>query len=65
MRDIIQLHPFKTHTFERLKRKYKDNIVYGQQRGGVFYMSTNIDRVSCNHAVKTSDAEKSSIKKAC
>ena len=22
--------------YERLKEKYKDNIVYGQQRGGVF-----------------------------
>ena len=28
--------------YERLKEKYKDNIVYGQQRGGVFYISTNI-----------------------
>ena len=50
--------------YERLKEKYKDNIVYSQQRGGVFYMSTNIDRVSYNHTAKTSDAEKSSTKKA-
>ena len=50
--------------YERLKEKYKDNIVYGQQRGGVFYMSTNIDRVSYNHTAKTSDAEKTSTKKA-
>lgn len=50
--------------YERLKEKYKDNIVYGQQRGGVFYMSTNIDRVSYNHTAKTSDVEKSSTKKA-
>ena len=50
--------------YERLKEKYKDNIVYGQQRGGVFYMSTNIDRVAYNHTAKTSDAEKSSTKKA-
>lgn len=51
--------------YERLKEKYKDNIVYGQQRGGVFYMSTNIDRVAYNHTAKTSDVEKSSTKKAC
>ena len=50
--------------YERLKEKYKDNIVYSQQRGGVFYMSTNIDRVSYNHTAKTSDVEKSSTKKA-
>ena len=31
---------------------------------GVFYMSTNIDRVSYNHTAKTSDVEKSSTKKA-
>ena len=50
--------------YERLKEKYKDNIVYGQQRGGVFYISTNIDRVNYNHTAKTSDAEKTSTKKA-
>lgn len=50
--------------YERLKEKYKDNIVYGPQRGGVFYISTNIDRVAYNHTAKTSDAEKSSTKKA-
>lgn len=50
--------------YERLKEKYKDNIVYGQQHGGVFYISTNIDRVNYNHTAKTSDAEKTSTKKA-
>ena len=50
--------------YERLKEKYKDNIVYGPQRGGTFYISTNIDRVAYNHTAKTSDAEKSSTKKA-
>ncbi|PMC00252.1 MULTISPECIES: peptide ABC transporter substrate-binding protein [Streptococcus] len=50
--------------YERLKEKYKDNIIYSQQQGTTFYISTNIDRVSYNHTAKTSDAEKTSTKKA-
>ena len=50
--------------YERLKEKYKDNIIYSQQKGNTFYISTNIDRVAYNHTTKTSDAEKSSTKKA-
>ncbi len=50
--------------YERLKEKYKDNIIYSQQQGTTFYISTNIDRVAYNHTAKTSDAEKSSTKKA-
>ena len=50
--------------YERLKEKYKDNIIYSQQLGTTFYISTNIDRVAYNHTAKTSDAEKSSTKKA-
>ena len=50
--------------YERLKEKYKDNIIYSQQQGTTFYISTNIDRVAYNHTSKTSDAEKTSTKKA-
>ena len=50
--------------YERLKEKYKDNIIYSQQQGTTFYISTNIDRVAYNHTAKTSDAEKTSTKKA-
>ena len=50
--------------YERLKEKYKDNIIYSQQQGTTFYISTNIDRVAYNHTAKTSDVEKSSTKKA-
>ena len=50
--------------YERLKEKYKDNIIYSQQQGTTFYISTNIDRVTYNHTAKTSDAEKTSTKKA-
>ena len=50
--------------YERFKEKYKDNIVYGQQRGGSYYISTNIDRVAYNHTSKTTDEEKTSTKKA-
>ena len=50
--------------YERLKEKYKDNIIYSQQLGTTFYISTNIDRVAYNHTAKTSDAEKTSTKKA-
>ena len=50
--------------YERFKEKYKDNIVYSQQRGGSYYISTNIDRVAYNHTSKTTDEEKTSTKKA-
>ena len=50
--------------YERLKEKYKDNIIYSQQQGTTFYISTNIDRVAYNYTSKTSDAEKTSTKKA-
>ena len=50
--------------YERLKEKYKDNIVYSLQRGGSNFMSINIDRVSYSHTSKQTDAEKSSTKKA-
>lgn len=50
--------------YERLKEKYKDNVVYSQQRGGSNFMSINIDRVSYSHTSKQTDAEKSSTKKA-
>lgn len=50
--------------YEKMKTKYKDDIIYSQQRGGTYYISSNIDRVSYNHTSKTTDEEKSSTKKA-
>ena len=66
MKEIILRHLSLKNSanYERLKEKYKDNIIYSQQQGTTFYISTNIDRVAYNHTAKTSDAEKTSTKKA-
>ena len=50
--------------YERLKEKYKDNIIYSQHKEILSIFRRIFDRVAYNHTAKTSDAEKSSTKKA-
>ncbi|WP_128836831.1 ABC transporter substrate-binding protein, partial [Streptococcus sp. DD11] len=51
-------------TYAKIEEKYKDNIVYTPQDAATFLVGTNIDRQSYNHTSKTTDAQKSSTKKA-
>lgn len=50
--------------YKKYASKFKDNLVYGLQDSGTFLVGMNIDRQSYNHTSKTTDAQKSSTKKA-
>ena len=51
-------------TYEKVEKDFKDNIVYTPQDASTFLVGTNIDRQSYNHTAKTSEAQKTSTKKA-
>ena len=60
---IARLFP-NSSNFASVKKQYGDNIVYTPQGSGTFVVTTNIDRQSYEHTSKTTDAQKSSTKKA-
>ncbi|EGC21831.1 peptide ABC transporter substrate-binding protein [Streptococcus sanguinis] len=60
---IARLFP-NSSNFASVKKQYGDNIVYTPQGSGTFFVTTNIDRQSYEHTSKTTDAQKSSTKKA-
>ena len=51
-------------TFSKVEKEFKDNIVYTPQDSSSYLVGVNIDRQAYNHTAKSSDAQKSSTKKA-
>ena len=51
-------------SYASVSKKYKNNIVYTPQDATTYLVATNIDRQSYNHTSKTTDAQKTSTKKA-
>ena len=51
-------------TFSKVEKEFKDNIVYTPQDSTSYLVGVNIDRQAYNHTAKSSDAQKSSTKKA-
>ena len=51
-------------SFEAIKEKYKDNIIYSMQDATSYYYNFNLDRKSYKYTSKTSDAEKKSTQEA-
>ncbi|KXT68803.1 Oligopeptide ABC transporter, periplasmic oligopeptide-binding protein OppA [Streptococcus gordonii] len=60
---VAKLYPTGP-TYAKVEKEFKDNIVYTQQDAATFLVGVNIDRQSYNHTSKTSNAQKSSTKKA-
>ena len=58
-----RLYP-NSSSFEGIKEKNKDNIIYSMQNATSFYFNFNLDRQSYNHTSKTSDAEKTAQQEA-
>ncbi|MBP2624090.1 peptide ABC transporter substrate-binding protein [Streptococcus oricebi] len=50
--------------YASIKKKYKDNIVYGPQNGTSYYYAFNLNRQAYNHTAKTSDGQKNATKEA-
>ena len=51
-------------SYASVSKKYKNNIVYTPQDATTYLVATNIDRQSYKHTSKTTDAQKTSTKKA-
>lgn len=60
---FARLYP-NSSSFEGVKEKYKDNIVYSMQKSTSFYYNFNLDRKSYKYTSKTSDAQKKSTQEA-
>ena len=58
-----RLYP-NSSSFEGIKEKNKDNIVYSIQDATSYYLNFNLDRKSYKFTSKTSDAEKKSTQEA-
>jgi len=54
----------RSSNYASVEKDYKDNIIFTPQGSSSFVVFTNIDRQSYNHTSKTTDAQKSSTKKA-
>lgn len=54
----------RSSNYASVEKEYKDNIVFSPQGSSSFVVLTNIDRQSYNHTSKTTDAQKTSTKKA-
>ena len=54
----------RSSNYASVEKDYKDNIIFSPQGSSSFVVFTNIDRQSYNHTSKTTDAQKSSTKKA-
>ena len=60
---LARLYPTSSN-FAGIEKDFKDYIFFTSPSAGVAVMSVNIDRQSYNHTSKTTDAQKSSTKKA-
>ena len=58
-----RLYP-NSSSFEGIKEKNKDNIIYSMQNATSYYLNFNLDRKSYNFTSKTSDIEKKSTQEA-
>ncbi|KXT82644.1 peptide ABC transporter substrate-binding protein [Streptococcus oralis] len=58
-----RLYP-NSSSFEGIKEKNKDNIVYSMQDATTFFVNFNLDRKSYNFTSKTTDIEKQSTQEA-
>ncbi len=54
----------RSSNYASVEKEYKDNIIFSPQGSSSFVVFTNIDRQSYNHTSKSTDAQKSSTKKA-
>ena len=57
------LYP-NSSSFEGIKEKNKDNIIYSMQNATSYYLNFNLDRKSYNFTSKSSDIEKKSTQEA-
>lgn len=60
---VARVYPTSSN-YAGIEKDFKDNIYFTSPAAGVGVMSVNIDRQSYNHTSKTTDAQKSSTKKA-
>ena len=60
---VARLYPTSSN-YAGIEKDFKDNIFFTSPSAGVAVMGVNIDRQSYNHTSKTTDAQKSSTKKA-
>lgn len=51
-------------SYEGIKEKYKNNIIYSMQNSTSYFFNFNLDRKSYNYTSKTSDIEKKSTQEA-
>ncbi|HEU3438121.1 TPA: peptide ABC transporter substrate-binding protein [Streptococcus pneumoniae] len=58
-----RLYP-NSSSFEGIKEKYKDDIIYSMQNSTSYFFNFNLDRKSYNYTSKTSDIEKKSTQEA-
>lgn len=58
-----RLYP-NSSSYEGIKEKYKDDIVYSMQDATSYFLNFNLDRQSYKFTSKTSDAEKKSTQEA-
>ncbi|MQQ52803.1 peptide ABC transporter ATP-binding protein [Streptococcus mitis] len=58
-----RLYP-NSSSFEGIKEKNKDNIIYSMQNATSYYLNFNLDRKSYNFTSKSSDIEKKSTQEA-
>ncbi|WP_049537013.1 peptide ABC transporter substrate-binding protein [Streptococcus pseudopneumoniae] len=58
-----RLYP-NSSSFEGIKEKNKDNIIYSMQDATTFFLNFNLDRKSYNFTSKTTDIEKTSTQEA-
>ena len=58
-----RLYP-NSSSFEGIKEKNKDNIIYSMQTATSYYLNFNLDRKSYNFTSKSSDIEKKSTQEA-
>ena len=58
-----RLYP-NSSSFEGIKEKNKDNIIYSMQNATSYYINFNLDRKSYNFTSKSSDIEKKSTQEA-
>ena len=58
-----RLYP-NSSSFEGIKEKNKDNIIYSMQDATTFFLNFNLDRKSYNFTSKTTDIEKKSTQEA-
>ncbi|MGX7073377.1 peptide ABC transporter substrate-binding protein [Falseniella ignava] len=60
---FARLYP-NSSSFEGIKEKYKDNIIYSMQNAVSYYYNFNLDRKSYKYTSKTTDEEKKSTQEA-